>query len=271
VPVDLERYYTRRYFGDGGLRFIAPIESLVRWTRAARAAAITRRRRPGDVLDVGCGRGLMLARLRERGWHAAGVESSAEGSSHARVALALDVRVAPDLGACDFASESFDAISFYHVLEHLPDPAGALSEARRLLRPGGLLVVEVPNFDSLQMRLSRGRWFHLDAPRHLFHFGRRRLVKAIATAGFEVESQSTHSFELGYFGMLQSLLNLATRRMNVLYDLLKNGESRERRLDRDTTFSLLLAAPAALVAVLLEVVAAAAGLGGIVRVYAAKP
>jgi SAM-dependent methyltransferase len=270
APDDLAPYYSSRYFGRGGVRFNPAMEGLVRLARDARAAAIARRRPPGDVLDVGCGRGVMLGRLRERGWRPVGLEASAEASAHARETLALQVRVAPELEDSGLHAASFDVVTLYHVLEHVADPFATLAHVRELLRPSGLLVVEVPNLDSLQARLARGRWFHLDTPRHLHHFGRRQLLEAARAAGFRIESLGTHSFEYGYFGMLQSLLNLVTRRMNVLYDLLKNTSARERRLDADTTLSVLLTAPAAAVAIPLEALSAAAGRGAVLRLYASR-
>jgi SAM-dependent methyltransferase len=270
VPDDPAPYYSIRYFGRAGVRFNPAMEALVRLARGARAAAIARRRPPGDILDVGCGRAIMLGRLRERGWRPVGLEASAEAVGQARKTPDLQVRIAPELDKSGLHTASFDVVTLYHVLEHMADPFATLAHVHKLLRRGGLLVVEVPNLDSWQAWLTRGRWFHLDTARHLHHFGRRQLMEAALTAGFRVESLATHSFEYGYFGMLQSLLNLLTRRMNVLYDLLKNSSAAERRLDADTALTVLLTAPVAIFAIPLEAVAAAVGRGGVLRLYAVR-
>jgi SAM-dependent methyltransferase len=269
APADLLRYYPTGYYGLGGIRFNPLVEAAIRTSRGARVAAVIRAHpAPGAILDVGCGRGLMLAELARRGWRAVGVEMSDTASRHAREVLGLDVRVG-DLADCQFPSASFDVVTLFHVLEHLPDPDAALAEARRVVRADGRLLVEVPNFGSLQSRLAGGRGFHVDAPRHLFHFTRSALLQAVERAGFEPLHVGTHSFEFGYYGMLQSLLNLATRRQNALYEMLKNRTARPPgSLGGDVAATLALLLPAGVVTVPLEAAAAAMGRGAVLRVLA---
>jgi SAM-dependent methyltransferase len=268
-PAELARHYPIGYYGSGGIRFNPLVEAAIRTSRAARVRMVLRAHPgPGSVLDVGCGRGLMLADLARRGWRAVGVEMSEAASHHARVELGLDVRVG-DLTRLALPAASFDVVCLFHVLEHLPDPEAALGEAHRLLRPSGRLLIEVPNFGSLQARLSGGRGFHVDAPRHLVHFTRPALLAALDRAGFEASPVRTHSFEFGYFGMLQSLLNLFTRRQNALYEMLKNRTARppgSLRADSAATVALLL--PLGLAAVPMEGAGAAAGRGAVLRVTA---
>jgi SAM-dependent methyltransferase len=269
APADLLRYYPTGYYGFGGIRFNPLVESVISTSRQARVAAILRSHpEPGSVLDVGCGRGLMLADLARRGWRAVGVEMSDAASRHAREVLGLDVRVG-DLADCRFEAGAFDVVCFFHVLEHLRDPGEALAEARRVIKPGGRLLIEVPNFGSFQSYLAGGRGFHVDAPRHLFHFTQASLLAALERASFEPAGVTTHSFEFGYFGMLQSLLNLVTRRQNVLYEMLKNRTARppgSAGADSATTLALLL--PLAAVTLPLEAIAALAGRGAVLRVVA---
>jgi len=269
VPADLARYYPTGYYGSGGIRFNPLVEAAIRSSRAARVRMVLRSHpEPGAVLDVGCGRGLMLAELGRRGWKAVGVEMSEAASRHAREELGLDVRVG-ELTALELPASSFDVVCFFHVLEHLPDPDAALAEARRVLKPDGRLLVEVPNFGSLQSRLARGRGFHVDAPRHLFHFTRAALVSALERAGFEPGRVRTHSFEFGYFGMLQSLLNRFTRRQNALYEMLKNRTARPPgSLGGDSATTLALLLPLGLATVPLEAAGAAGGRGAVLRVTA---
>jgi SAM-dependent methyltransferase len=140
-------------------------------------------RPPGEILDVGCGSGAFLLALREAGWGCHGVELS---SAAARVASAagLDIR-AGDLLDAGFRDASFDVVRFWHVLEHVPSPRQQLDEARRLLRPGGRLVVGVPNAGSLLARSFGPRWYYLDVPRHLWHFDRQSVTRLAAECGFE--------------------------------------------------------------------------------------
>lgn len=137
--------------------------------------------RRGRVLDVGCGRGDFAAAFVRRGWHAAGLDISPLA-----VQQACEVGVEAFAGTLDSAPwepGSFDLVVMFHCLEHMRDPVGALERAKRLLRPGGHLVVTVPDFGSWQSRRFRGRWYSLDVPRHLTHFTAPSLLRAAARAG----------------------------------------------------------------------------------------
>ena len=85
---------------------------------------------------------------------------------------------------------AFDLVILWHALEHLPDPSGALCAIRGLLRDGGRLVVAVPNLASWQARLLKARWFHLDVPRHLWHFTPETLEHLLRVTGFQVVARS---------------------------------------------------------------------------------
>jgi SAM-dependent methyltransferase len=139
---------------------------------------------PGRLLDVGCGRGDLAAALADRGWYAAGVDPSAEAVAFAR-GLGVDARVGT-LESVAFDDESFDAVVMHHSLEHVPDALAELARIKRLLRPGGLLVISLPNFDSWERRRFGSAWFHLDLPRHRTHFGPKSLRLSLEKSGFDV-------------------------------------------------------------------------------------
>jgi SAM-dependent methyltransferase len=137
---------------------------------------------PGRLLDVGCGSGETLLSLKHAGWRGTGIDVSARAVESAR-AVGLDVTQG-DLLEVDLSAYEFDVVRFWHSLEHTASPVEQLRRARALLRPGGWLVVGVPNFGSLLSRLSGDRWFYLDVPRHLWHFERRQLAGLALKAGF---------------------------------------------------------------------------------------
>lgn len=172
--------------------------------------------RSGRILDVGCGKGLLLHGLKRHGWEVVGTELS-EVSSRYAVGLGIPVhRVS--LERCPEDDASFDVVTLYHSLEHMTDPLATLKAARRLLRPGGYLLVEVPNFGSWQARLFRDAWFYLDLPRHLYHFTPDTLAKTVSEAGFRPQEQHLHNLQYDAFGIVQSLLNRILVRKNLLND-----------------------------------------------------
>jgi len=134
---------------------------------------------PGSLLDVGCGDGEFLARMRDLGWRVSGVEPDAEAAKRAWTRHGLSVHAS----LADVPGE-FDAVTHAHVVEHVHDPVGLLRECRRLLRPGGRLVAVTPNLRSLGHFVFRGDWLGLDPPRHLTLFTRQTLVRCALAAGF---------------------------------------------------------------------------------------
>jgi SAM-dependent methyltransferase len=159
---------------------------------------------PGDLLDVGCGSGEMLLALREAGWRVRGLDVDGRAVEVARSAgLPVDEGDLLDSG---YPAGSFDAVRFWHSLEHTRSPRAQLTEARRVLRAGGTLTIGVPNFASLLSRVTRDRWFYLDLPRHLWHFDRRSLARVAAAAGFAVERVRLVSTSAPLLGTLDTLL-----------------------------------------------------------------
>ncbi|HEV8701916.1 MAG TPA: class I SAM-dependent methyltransferase [Candidatus Polarisedimenticolia bacterium] len=159
------------------------------WRR--RLGLIEARSRLGTLLDVGCGDGLFLSVAREAGWRVDGIEFSPEGARRSSQRLGRPVAVG-DLARERGLRGPFDVVTLWHVLEHLVDPGTMLDAARARLRPGGLLVVAVPNLDNLPMRaayrLARGRPLPLyetgAREPHISHFDPRTLPAFLARRGF---------------------------------------------------------------------------------------
>jgi 2-polyprenyl-3-methyl-5-hydroxy-6-metoxy-1,4-benzoquinol methylase len=145
----------------------------------------------GRLLDVGCGNGVFAARMRSLGWEVTGVEPDAAAAAAAREVFALPVHGGP-LESAALPAASFDAITLVHVIEHIPDPVAALTECRRLLKPGGLLVAVTPNILSLGRRVFGVHWMHWDVPRHRYLFSPASLAQVAQRAGLRtVQSRST--------------------------------------------------------------------------------
>jgi len=159
------------------------------------------KRRPGRLLDVGCGAGDLAAVFARRGWSVAGIEPSAVAAEHAR-ANGVEA-VNGTLADAPWGPAEFDAILFNHSLEHIEEPAQALTEAARLLKPGGLLAIAVPNFGSWHRRLFGSAWFQLDLPRHLQHFDRDSLATLVEAAGLRPLETTAASMRPSPLGSLQ--------------------------------------------------------------------
>jgi len=270
----MPRYYPPEYHAHHKDLLRRSVEALIRQVRYRRNREVLcwlPSDRPGRVLDIGCGQGWQLYDLRARGAEVVGTELSEDAARFARQELGLDVRVGlledvrngmqwGSLPSPGFAAQSFDLIMAWHALEHLPSPRRTLTEAHRLLRPGGHLLIAVPNFDSLQARIAGQHWFHLDVPRHVYHFSRHTLVALLEDVGFRVVDIGFHAATIDVCGLTQSLLNLCGLAPNLLYGYVRYKVPREEtigpsRLMWNLAVSLVLLPAAAAVGV------AVAGLG----------
>lgn len=139
----------------------------------------------GKALDVGCASGGFLEALRRRGWEVAGVESNAVVAEHARASLGLDV-FAGELEEAGFPENAFDLVTMWHVLEHVHDPLATLDEIARIIRPGGTLLLAIPDPDSLEARLFGRFWAGWDVPRHLHIFSRPLISRILCERGWQV-------------------------------------------------------------------------------------
>lgn len=237
---ELGSYYPQIYYGDTPFLY-EKVDANARFKRVRKLVT-----KGCVVLDIGCGRGLLLAKLHEVGCEVWGTELSQDSSRYAQQTLRLNI-INRELADCDLASEHFDLITMFHSLEHMTSPRNTLKEIRRILKSGGVLVVEVPRFESLHSRLFKDKWFHLDVPRHLFHFSDRSLEQLLTTAGFKVHRKTYHDIMYDSFGALQSILNCLCSRQNLLNDLntkrvtgAEITKSGDKDLIRDMRLSLVL-------------------------------
>jgi methionine biosynthesis protein MetW len=152
------------------------------------------------VLDVGCGSGVLLARMKSLGWDAQGVEVDPGGVTAAR-ARGVPVHQG-QLADAKFPDNYFDAVHSAHVIEHVHDPVALLRECFRILKPGGKLVILTPNTASFGHKHFRAAWLNLDPPRHLMLFNRPNLRTAAEQQGFIVQRLDTTIRSAWVYGTL---------------------------------------------------------------------
>ncbi len=180
--------------------------------------------RGGRALDVGCAAGFCMAVLRERGFDVSGVEVSPTIAAHARDRFGFDTVHVGTLQEAPFAEGSFDLITMWDVIEHVPDARALLSRARELLAPGGLLIVETQDIDSAFARALGPRWHHYKHAEHIYHHTPSTVRRLLADAGFHTE-RLTHRFAGKYVsfhfiaeraGRIHPLLSRALRPLAAL-------------------------------------------------------
>lgn len=262
LPASLDRYYPTRY-----RRFNALAAFVLHRLYLRRVDGwLSRLPRSGLALEVGAGTGWMLRALRERGWRAVGSERSLDAAAAARSASGAPMFVG-DLTALR-EGPVLDLVIMFHVLEHLADPLAELRAAAARLRPGGTLVLGLPNIASWQARLSGRHWMHLDVPRHLCHFTPNAIDRALRSSGFRMRHVDFRSFEHDPFGWVQSTLDRAGFEQGLLIKRLTGMKRRSGSLS--TLGALVLAVPLGLVGLAVALASWRAGAGAVMEVWAVR-
>lgn len=192
----------------------------------------------GLILDVGCGGGLFLKMLAERGYRVVGLDFSYDASRLAWKGNGVPA-VCATLSNSPFAPNSCAVVTMFHVLEHVYDPHSYLVEARALLKPNGRLIVQVPNADCWQLLLLGKKWSGLDVPRHLWNFRARDLDVLLDHSGFEVVRRKYFSLRDNPAGLATSLapwLDPMARRIRRI------GESARVQLYKNLIYFFLVVA-----------------------------
>jgi SAM-dependent methyltransferase len=251
-PEDLTAHYGSKYYG--GRHGMTERLCVTRRLRLARAVA-----NPSRLLDFGCGDGGFLAAASASGWHAVGVEIQPEQARSK--GLAVRERI-------EDISGPFDLITLWHSLEHTRSPREVLGALADRLSPAGTLIVAVPNFSSLQARFFKSSWFHLDVPRHLFHFTPFALMGLLQGCGLEVVRRWDLELEMDLFGWTQSALNRVIHTPNVLFDVLTRRRHHHRPVAIVASF--VLGAAATIAAAPMVPLTAAISSGAVVILAAKK-
>jgi SAM-dependent methyltransferase len=140
---------------------------------------------PLRLLDVGCGSATLLGQMKKRNFDVLGVDTSAEAAQVAAEENGVRV-VLGTLQNAGLETSSFDLVTLFHVMEHVTNPRDVLDEVRRILKPRGTVVLQVPNIDSWQFRWFGAKWYGLDIPRHVIDYSRQSIVNLLEHCGFHI-------------------------------------------------------------------------------------
>jgi 2-polyprenyl-3-methyl-5-hydroxy-6-metoxy-1,4-benzoquinol methylase len=168
---------------------------------------------PGDsrrLLDVGCATGNLLQVAQEHGWDSYGIEISSWAVERARQ-KGLTVYEKP-LQECNLESSSFDVVTLYDVVEHFPNPKNELKEIWRILKPGGWLIIETPNIESISVKFLYGPNSDLVQPHaHLVLFSKSTIRRILQTVGFRVTKMRTFPLTRTFYAYLRMVVRRLTK------------------------------------------------------------
>jgi len=213
-------YDTDDYYADGdGVRLTPVLEPVIGWLDGLRARSLVRQLRPPAdrpprVLDVGAGTGGVLARLRDRGVEVYGTTASRTARDAAKRRHGLAIEVATEIPPA-LAAIAFDAITYWHVFEHLEDPEAHVAAWPGMLAEGGFVLVEVPNVDSVGAQLCQRSWLGSDPVHHVNMLSRTQIATLLARHGLRIEQATGFSLKFTYVFLWSALLG---RLFGHIYD-----------------------------------------------------
>lgn len=203
AETQLGRYYESEDYishTNQSNNFINSLYKLARlYTIQQKGKLLAKWSKKGKLLDIGCGTGEFLAYNKQLGWSVRGVEVNPKARAQAEAQLKQPI----DASLEDITTDqSFQAISLWHVLEHLSDLKESCEQIVKLLAPGGTLFVAVPNCDSYDAQYYGEHWAGYDVPRHLYHFTPASMKQLWHSFGMQVEAVLPMTLDAYYVSML---------------------------------------------------------------------
>jgi 2-polyprenyl-3-methyl-5-hydroxy-6-metoxy-1,4-benzoquinol methylase len=152
------------------------------------------------ILDIGCGTGEFLNYFKAKGWDTTGIEPNETARKTAIEKYGLKVHLENQLDK--FKKSSFEVITMWHVLEHVPDLNFRIEQLKSLIKENGVLIIAVPNIDSKDSKTYGKYWAALDVPRHLYHFNQSTIKKLFEKFGFELKESLPMKFDAFYISLI---------------------------------------------------------------------
>ncbi len=213
---DLGKYYkSEDYVSHSNTKkgFInSTYQSVRKYTLLKKLQLISKYFKTGKILDIGCGTGEFLNTCKSAKWQTLGIEPDVDARQMAIKNFGLDVREEDELTGLPDAS--FDVISMWHVLEHVPRLNERVEELKRLIKPNGIIIIAVPNCNSLDAKIYKEEWAAYDVPRHLYHFTPKDIDALFAKQGLKVFKVLPMIFDSFYVSLLSE--KIKTGKTNIL-------------------------------------------------------
>jgi len=204
IPINLGKYYeTPDYLshntGDNGI--MGKLYSKLRKINIKRKFKLVNNYNPsGKILDIGCGTGELLQYFKQKNWSVSGIEPNTTARNFAKKNHKIEIWEEEMLET--FSANSFDVISMWHVLEHVPDLHKRLSQIEKLLKKDGTIFIALPNLDSPDSKKYKKYWSAIDVPRHLYHFTKNTFEELISKHNMSLIHAEPMKFDSYYVSML---------------------------------------------------------------------
>jgi 2-polyprenyl-3-methyl-5-hydroxy-6-metoxy-1,4-benzoquinol methylase len=156
----------------------------------------------GKLLDIGAGAGAFLQQMKSEGWEVTGIEPDEDARNIASKHFGL--QLLPQEMLQNLQPLSFDAITMWHVMEHVHDLHGYVETLKTLLKPGGKIIIAVPNYQSADADIYKLFWAAYDVPRHLYHFSPKSMEVLMQQHGLRIVAKKPMWFDAFYISLLSS-------------------------------------------------------------------
>lgn len=197
---------------------------------------VSRRKAKGKILDIGSGTGELLNFFRHKGWQVQGIEPDADARNFARNEYDLPVEDEEYLD--EIPGKSFDVITMWHVLEHVPNLNARIETLSRILKDEGIIVIAVPNPESYDANYYGKFWAAFDVPRHLYHFRKQDIKNIFAKRNLRVDKILPMKFDSYYVSLLSEKYKSGGSMKYVSAFL--TGYKSNRRAKKNMDFSSLI-------------------------------
>lgn len=205
-PDAITKYYQAEQYishSDTAKGFVNKLYHRIRKRTLNQKRALVKKysgKRVGSILDIGSGTGAFLNTMQQADWQITGIEPDAIARKNSE--RLYQVKPLQPSESTTLATASFDAITMWHVLEHVHDLPGQMAELNRLLAPGGTIFIAVPNHQSWDARKYGKYWAAWDLPRHLYHFSPESMQALCSRHGLSIKKMLPMWFDSFYVSML---------------------------------------------------------------------